>query len=628
MANLVHLDGQLLNLTPPQLIGEGGEAEIYDIGRGRVFKLYKSPTHPDFKNDPIRQRLVADKIRELQTKLKSFPVGLPGQVITPLSLGTNDLNQAIGYSMVFLTDAEMLWQYTQRNFRQTGVLNHMVVPILRDLHQSVTKVHQVGVVIADFNGLNVLVKDSRAYLIDADSFQWGQYMVRVFSSRYVDPSLCVWSQQEGMPILNRPHNALSDWYAFNVMVMETMLLADPYQGVYRPMDPRNRIPNLMRPLKRITVFHDEVIYPKPAVPYGVLPDDLLDHFFATFNRDQRIPFPISLLDNLRWTVCTNCGTEHARPVCPNCSHVSEAAIKQKVTVRGNVTATRIFHTNGVILYATVQSGILRYLYHDGHLKREDGTTVSTSPLDSAIRYRIQGPSTLFAKKSGGLATLIVSSPGSSPIVKTTSLFGNLPVYDANAQHYFFISAGSIYRDGELGPEHVGDVLGNQTLFWVGDKLGFGFYRAEQITVAFIFNPQRRGINDTVEIPPIKGQLIDSTCVFSGERIWFFTSTQTAGQTINHCHVIGATGELIATADAIENDGSWLGTIRGKCAIGDFLLAPTDDGVVRIEVDRNQLAITKSFPDTEPFVDTGSFLFPSNDGLVVVNPHDVLVLKIT
>lgn len=627
MAPSIHLNGRLLRLSEGKLVSEGGEAKIYNIGNGQVFKLYKQPDHPDFHNDPVQQQLVQEKLSQLQHKLRDFPAGLPDRVVLPTALGLDNQNQVVGYAMPFLDNANLLWSYTQRSFRQTVILNHMIVPILKDLHQTVTQVHHANVVIADFNILNVLIQNSQAYLIDCDSFQWGRYLVRMFTSRYVDPLLCVWDPQIGIPTLNRAHNPLSDWYAFTVMVMETFLLVDPYQGVYRPKDPKQRIPKEMRPLKRVTIFNPEVVYPKPAIPYEVLPDELLDYLVATFTKDLRTEFPLSLLDNLRWTVCTNCGTEHARPICPSCAHVSEASVKQRVTIRGNVTATRIFHTNGLILYATVQGNTLRYLYHDGSLRREDNSIVSNSPLDPTIRYRIQGSRTLLAKKSGDYASLVVTQPGHAPEITVTSLFGNLPVLDANGTHRFWLQSGSIYKDGALGPEHVGDVLMGQTLFWVGEKLGFGFYRANQVTVGFVFNTQLPGINDNVKLPPIKGQLIDSTCVFSGERIWFFTSTQSGGKTLNRCYVIGADGKVIATAEATEGDGSWLSSIRGKCAVADYLLAPTDDGVVRLEVDRDQVVVTKSFPDTEPFVDSGSFLFPSNEGLVVVRSKDVFVLQI-
>ena len=125
--------------------------------------------------------------------------------------------------------------------------------------------HALGVVIGDFNDLNVLVKDEQAYLIDADSFQFGGFLCRVFPERFVDPLSC--DPQERRPLLCKPFSTDSDWHAFAVMVMQTLLSVGPYGGVYRPKSTSARVPEYARPLRRITVFHPEVLYPKPAAPY-------------------------------------------------------------------------------------------------------------------------------------------------------------------------------------------------------------------------------------------------------------------------------------------------------------------------------------------------------------------------
>ena len=112
-----------------------------------------------------------------------------------------------------------------------------------------------------------------AYLIDADSFQFGPFLCRVFTARFVDPLLCV--PDATQLLLHQPHTAASDGYAYTVMLMQCLLFVGPYGGVYRPKDPAHRVPHEARPLHRMTIFHPEVQYPKPAIPYGTLPDELL-----------------------------------------------------------------------------------------------------------------------------------------------------------------------------------------------------------------------------------------------------------------------------------------------------------------------------------------------------------------
>src|SRR5204862_3787387 len=120
------------------------------------------------------------------------------------------------------------------------------------------------------------------------------------------------------PILSRPYNQESDWYAYSVMLMKCLLFCDPYGGVYKPKILPQGIPHAARPLKRITVFHKDVRYPKPAIPIETLPDELLHYFHEVFEKDRRGVFPTGLIRNFRWTKCRNCQTEHARAACPSC----------------------------------------------------------------------------------------------------------------------------------------------------------------------------------------------------------------------------------------------------------------------------------------------------------------------
>ena len=168
----------------------------------------------------------------------------------------------------------------------------------------------------------------------------------------------------------------------------------------------------------------------------------------------------------------------------------------------------------------------------------------------------------------------------------------------------------------------------QTLFWVGPTFGFGFYRAGNLSVYFVFDTNKKGIKDTLKLPPLRGQLIDSTCFFTKEYCWFFSSTQNAGKITNSCTVIRSDGSIVASISGNPNDIPWLSDIRGKCAAGNFLLSATDEGIVRVEPANGTIAVTREFPDTEPFVNAGSNLFASSQGLYVVDGQEIQLLKIT
>ncbi len=84
---------------------------------------------------------------------------------------------------------------------------------------------------------------------------------------------------------------------------------------------------------------------------------------------------------------------------------------------------------------------------------------------------------------------------------------------------------------------------------------------------------------------------------------------------------------MATGETDADDGSWLGTIRGHTASGPALFAATDEGIVRVEPDGGNLVVTKQFPDTEPFVDSGVSLHAAGDGLAAVSRRHIRLLQI-
>jgi DNA-binding helix-hairpin-helix protein with protein kinase domain len=342
----VYVQDNKVFVDPQKSIGKGGEADIFDIGSGKALKLYKPPSHPDYAAEPHEQEGARKRLAEHQTKLREFPTNLPPKVVVPEALATDQGGKKIiGYVMKLLAKPEPLIRYSDKDFRLAGVPSGKVVEDFSDLHQTVDGIHRAGAVIGDFNYLNVLINKEGVFIIDADSFQFGRYLCRMYTAMFVDPLLC--DGPNSKLTLSKPHTPESDWYAFAVMLMQCLLFVDPYGGIYRPKNKTKQVPHGLRPLHRITVFDPEVTYPKPAVPYKVLPDDLLQYFHQVFKMDKRETFPPKLLKELQWQTCPQCHSEHARNICPFCAHVAPAAVKEVTRVRGKVTATTIFQTRGI-----------------------------------------------------------------------------------------------------------------------------------------------------------------------------------------------------------------------------------------------------------------------------------------
>ena len=62
--------------------------------------------------------------------------------------------------------------------------------------------------------------------------------------------------------------------------------------------------------------------------------------------------------------------------------------------------------------------------------------------------------------------------------------------------------------------------------------------------------------------------------------------------------------------------------------GQALLAPTDNGVVRLEAQGGSIQQTRTFPDTAPFVNAETRLYAGSDGIYAVTQHEIRLLSIS
>lgn len=309
MSRTVWIDGAKHALTA--LIGQGGEAEVYDLGDGRVVKWWKPADHADFAGQPDAQAAAAARLLERPGKLRALPASLPREVVAPqgLALAGARSSQVVGFVMPKVQGTPLHAYGEPRWRRDHAVDGNDVVAALRALAAAITRLHAAGVVIGDCNDLNVLVDGRAVHLIDVDSYQYGGFACPMFSERFVDPRLC-----DGALVPARPHDPDSDWFAFAVMAFRTLFGVSPWGGVSK------RCAGAARVLRRISAYADDVTLPRAARPLAIVPDELHAAFRAIFERDQRGPFPRALLERLRMRRCSACGDEHARDRCPTCRH--------------------------------------------------------------------------------------------------------------------------------------------------------------------------------------------------------------------------------------------------------------------------------------------------------------------
>lgn len=311
MTRAVWIDGDRVELTAARLVGEGGEAEVYDLGDGRVVKWWKPADHPDYDADADARAEAARRLVERPAKLRALP-SLPPAVVAPsgLALAARRSAQVVGYVMARVAGVPLFAYGEPRWRRDHPTSSTDVVTALLALHDAIAALHGAGVVIGDCNDLNVLVDGCRVHLIDVDSYQLAGFPCTMFSERFVDPRLCA---AAGPLAPTRPHDRDSDWFAFAAMTLRSLLGVGPWGGV----DPG--CPGSARAQRRRSVLGDAVVYPRAARARATLPDDALAALRAIFERDVRGVFPRDLLAGLRFLRCASCGEDHARARCPACS---------------------------------------------------------------------------------------------------------------------------------------------------------------------------------------------------------------------------------------------------------------------------------------------------------------------
>lgn len=624
----VYLNGQAIRLSKE--IGAGQEAVVYDMGNGQVAKLYRLPNDPYYAQSPDEQKAATARITMHQKKLAMYPRGLPNNIIVPSNLLTDKQGIILGYTMPFITGAETLLKYGDMGYRQSmNISNNEIRDIFINLHTTLQALHEKQVIVGDFNDLNILVKNKHVYMIDTDSYQFGPWMSTMYTDKFIDPLLCDTIIKNNNPFwtMTRNHTFNGDWYAFSALLFKSLLFVDPYGGIYKPKDPNKKVKQQFRPSKRIHVFAPEVLYPKHAYPYRALDANTLRYFQEVFSKDKRGEFPLSLLKNMQWKYCKACASEYATPICPICN-AGHIHIAFPISVTGNVQVKEVFVTNGTILFADMQKGKLVYVYHENdQYKRETDRVILPGPLSRSLHIAINGTSTVLSEAH----TMAVIDHYGTSHKMFIDCVGTRPVCDANGHQIFWVENGNVYKANPLGleysPINIGQCIVDNTLLWTGDTFAFGMYKAGNILQGFMFDDTSKVINDNVNLPFIKGQIIDAKTYISDTLAWVMIATKDQSRYINHCLVLDKQGKLLSHINNETSDQPWLSHIKGKSASGNYLFCPTDDGIMRVGIDSHGQMETKVFIDTENYVNEQSSLLISPMGIYVIKRNKILLVSI-
>jgi hypothetical protein len=543
MSTAVWIGKTRVKLGDADLLGVGGEGSVYAF-RDRAVKVY----HPAPAGDaPARARLDI-----ALAKVQAFPRALPDAVVAPLDVARDDAGEPVGYAMRRVSGATEVARLASRG---GGAPAADVLALFAHIHEVVCALHVRGVVLGDFNDANVLFAGTSPFFIDADSMQFARFPCVVAQERYLDPRLY------GRDLSAAPaFSPETDWYAYAVMLFASLLHVHPYGGTHKAL------PTMLRRAEAgHSVLRDDVVYPRAATPFAVLPDDLLAYFVSVFDRGARAPLPASAL-RVRFSRCA-CGVEHARRACPACAKAAQVDVVADVA-RGGCRCATIVRTRGCVLSAEVRFGRLRWaVEEDGVVLRDDGTRVSRRE------------------------------------------------HDAAAAEPFVVVDGWIV-DVAHGTR-VGQVLEGQTWLRAGERMGVGFYRTGSITEAFAFRTDRGGVARVAlsgegAVRP-RDRIAECSACFDGETALLTLVLDRDGRRLHALHVVRADGSVIASACGAPDESPLFAAASGRCLAHGAILCPTDGGLLLTR----DLVPAKTFPDTRPFVSQSSELLPGPGGSVYV-----------
>jgi hypothetical protein len=615
----VFVNGKAVSPTPSALIGEGGEAEVYQLDSNSVLKLYKTVDHPSFAGTTatalMLQQSAQERIELLQQKLPQMP-HLPKNAVCPQELARDSASgqsgRIVGYTAGLVKNSQPIKAYSQPGFRaKAGVTDTAVIDLFRKLHHTVSAVHKEGVIIGDFNPLNILVSndDNEPYLIDCDSMQFSNFACLTYTVRYADPLNC--KLHNGGIQLIAPHSAYTDWYAFALMLWECLLFAHPYGGVYRPQNPGDKISLDQRPLHRVSVFHPDVQYPAAAQPFAQLPPAVLDFYKQLLERDCREIFPLHLLDLLDGKAIT-------APALPG------LVSKNMTATTGKARSRILFETTGSLLDVAHHNGSLRYIYfQNGKFFREDGSVIMGGERSANLQLLIAGKDSSIAYKNQIAYRL---SSGEQPQVFAVESYRYkepvLAVYDSSI---YFVRGGELWCESANGKViHIDSVVSNHTRIWVGERFGVGYFAACGLHRLFVFTEGAGKSN--VDLPAPGGHISEVQCVIGQNTAWIFQSVQRLNDVVFQCIVIDQRGRLLSQCEIDQNhdDFDWFSAPHSKCVgtlydsancARDVLFACTEDGLVQFEIQGGTLAKTKLYADAKDFAKLGDNLIYTDSGLI-------------
>ena len=252
----VYINGKGIDLAKHHFVGQGGEGQVYAKG-GIAYKIYTD-----------RKKMIKlAKIQELSVLTDSC-------IIKPLDIIFNKRNDAIGYTMKFLSGTHSLCRLFTKSFKDRYLIDHTnIFSLVKKIQNGVLHIHKKGILIVDLNEMNFLLSKDllNIFFIDVDSYQTPHFNTTVIMDSIKDRRA-----------KKNCFNTGTDWFSFAIITFQMFIGIHPYKGKHKTIKALDQ-----RMINNISVFDNNVSIPKICQPFDTIPQVYKDWYFAVFNKGLR-----------------------------------------------------------------------------------------------------------------------------------------------------------------------------------------------------------------------------------------------------------------------------------------------------------------------------------------------------
>ena len=619
----VKIDNQNIYLDNKDIIGNGGEATIWGY-KNYAVKIY---------NDPIPEK---------GEKLKSFidmNLSIP-DVVTPQNLVWDKKGQnIIGFIMEkFDSIYKEVIYLANKNYCKTHNINLIdIAQTFLNMHKILTRLHSFGIVVGDLNDLNELFASHKVVFIDTDSFQFDNYLCTVGTENYIDPHL-----YNKDLMTSKVYSPLTDWYSFAVLLFRSLLLVHPYGGIHK------NLKNLSdRALKKITVFNNDVIYPKIGRPVEILSGSLLNLFQLYFEKDHRGVFPVQELEDYINTLvqCPNCNEyfPSEKSHCPSCTADNIQLTMQKtiskdykinelLKVSGNILFTKLMNKK---IYLITREGN-KTVFYEKHVALDKITRKELFNFIPGARFDIFDNHLVFCPEPRADFPQIMVLDLSNDKIKgvhqtTTEKFANADaVFGCSPDSMFRLANGMLlkgnFTNGLYTEKILSPVMQNQTYIDVSnhDDYVVSYFRIFNKYSWFMISLEGKY---EMNLPALEdGEvLLNTSFKYYGNE--FLILRQTRKQGIDYVRMDSFIKEKKEPQSNVSrkfkvSEKPYLETCENSSFVKGFIFLPTDSGIVRYDI-KNNIETTFDISQNTGHVNN---LYCINDNILLITDNSLLQLS--